>query len=246
VIPPFSPLNATPAPLGVEIWGDPNFAPEKLQAFELGVRHRFDESFSLDFAAYYNKYSDIRGVRLLPAVCAPSFVVVVNNPLCVLSATKIIVPMQFSNLLSGSIRGAELTATWSPTRQWRLIASYAYLEHDFDENPVDFGLFQLDFAELAAGLDARNQWTLRSNLSLNAHWDWDIMLRHVDALPTSEAPAYTEATSRIAWRPRTGFELAVVGENLLHADHREFVSDFVDLAPVSIKRNVRLQARWSF
>ncbi|HYM34429.1 MAG TPA: TonB-dependent receptor, partial [Steroidobacteraceae bacterium] len=245
-LPPFSPFNPTPAPLGVEIWGDPNFRAEKLQAFEFGLRSRLADAFSIDVATYYNKYEDIRGVKLLPPLCSPSMTPLATDPLCVFTATKIVVPMQYTNLLSGHTWGAELTATWNPARQWRLIGSYAYLDHSFQENPVDFGIFQLDFAKLAEGLDARNQWTLRSNLSIGAKWDWDVTLRHVDALPTSEAPAYTEANTRIAWRPRMGFELALVGENLLRPDHREFVSDFVDLSPVSIKRSVRVQARWSF
>src|SRR5215831_10394129 len=118
VLPAASAYNPTPAPLGVEIWGDPNFQPEKLTAFEVGLRHRFHDTFSLDLAGYYNKYSDIRGVRLLPPMCAPSLVAVTNDPLCVLTATKVIVPMQYTNMLSGTIRGAELTATWNPTRHW--------------------------------------------------------------------------------------------------------------------------------
>ncbi len=245
-LPPFSPGNPTPAPLGLEIWGDPNFAPERLRAFELGLRHRFHDRFSIDLATYYNEYSDMRGVQLLPPVCLPSGVAIAGNPLCIFTASKIVVPMQFTNLLSMNTWGAELTATWSPARQWRLIASYAYLNQRSDPNPVDFGFFTLDFAQLSTGLNARNQWTLRSNVSVGTRWDWDVTLRHVDALPTSEAPAYTEANTRIAWRPSIGFELALVGQNLLHADHREFVSDFVDLSPVSIKRSALLQARWSF
>jgi len=240
------PVNPTPAPLGVEIWGDPNFAPEKLKAFELGWRQRLSQAISFDIAAYYNQYSGIRGVRRLPTVCAPSMTPVEENPFCVFTASKIIVPIQYSNLLSGNIWGAELTVNWNPLRNWRLVASYAYLEQDFENNPVDFGDFQLDFAELSAGLDARNQWTLRSSVSLNTRWDWDLFLRHVDALPTGEVAAYTDLNTRIAWRPRIDFELALTGENLLHDDHREFVSDFVDLSPVSIKRAVHLQARWSF
>jgi iron complex outermembrane recepter protein len=244
--PPFSALNPTPIPLGIEIWGDPEFAPEKLTAFEIGVRHQFSDSLAIDLATYYNDYAGMRGMRRLAPRCSPSMTPIESNPACMFTATKIIVPVQYTSLLSGNIVGAELTATWNPVRYWRLVASYAYLNQQFQENPIDFGVLQLDFSAYSAGLNATNQWSLRSSLSLGTHWDWDLFLRHVDALPAGEVAAYTELNTRIAWRPRIDFEIALVGENLLQNEHREFVSDFVDLAPVSIKRAAFLNARWSF
>jgi iron complex outermembrane receptor protein len=245
-LPPFSAGNPTPAPVGIEIWGDPKFAPEKLTAYELGLRHRVNDALSFDLATYYNQYSDMRGVQRLPTVCAPSMTPIESDPLCAFAASKIIVPMQFSNLLSGSIHGIELTATWSPAHYWRLVGSYAYLNQDLQSNTVDFGALQLDFAAYTAGQDAKNQWSVRSSLSLGTYWDWDLFLRHVDQLPAGEVPAYTELNTRIAWRPRINFELALTGQNLLHSDHQEFRSDFLDLAPVAIRRAAYLQARWSF
>jgi len=235
------------APFGFEIWGDPDFAPEKLTAYEIGLRHQFGDAVSVDLTAYYNDYTDMRGVRRLPSVCAPSMTPTDTNPLCIFTATKVILPLQYTNLLSGDIRGAEITVTWNPLRNWRLVGSYAYLDQNFDSNIVDFGAgLSLDFAEFSAGLDAPHQWTLRSSLSLGKKWDWDLFVRHLDSLPAAEVPAYTELNSRIAWRPRIDFEVALVGENLLDKDHVEFVSDFIDLSPVSIERSVQLQARWTF
>lgn len=235
------------APFGVEIWGDPDFAPEKLLAYELGVRQRFNDLLSVDLSTYYNRYSDMRGVRLLPTVCMPSMTLTATSPFCIFTATKVVLPLQYTNLLSGDIWGAELTVTWHPLRNWRLIGSYAYLDQRFDDNIIDFGNGAiLDFGAYEAGLDAPNQWTLRSSVSLGTRWDWDVLLRHLDSLPAAEVPAYTELNTRIAWRPRIDFELALVGENLLDKDHLEFVSDFIDLSPVSIERSVHLQARWTF
>jgi iron complex outermembrane receptor protein len=246
-IPPFTPFfNPTPAPLGLEVWGDQDFGPEKLKAFEAGWRQSLGDALSFDLAAYYNEYSDMRGVRLLPLVCSPNMTQVQTDPFCVLTAQKIIAPMQFTNMLDGSAWGAELSITWNPTPYWRLVGSYSHLEQDFPPNVVDFGIVQLDFSDLNIGLDARNQWSVRSSISLNANWDWDLFLRRIDKLPTAEVDAYTELNTRIAWRPRVDFELALVGDNLLDNTHREFVSDFLELAPVSIDRAVRLHARWSF
>lgn len=235
------------APYGVEIWGDPDFAPEKLTAYEVGVRHRFNDVLSVDVSGYYNRYADMRGIRRLPTVCTPSMTPVAANPLCIFTATKVVLPVQFTNMLTGDVWGGEIAMTWNPLRNWRLIGAYAYLEQRFDENVIDFGggLF-VDLGAYSAGLDAPNQWTLRSSVSLGKNWDWDLLLRHLDALPTAEVPAYTELNTRLAWRPLIDFELALVGENLLDKQHREFVSDFIDLSPVSIERSVHLQARWTF
>jgi iron complex outermembrane receptor protein len=59
-------------------------------------------------------------------------------------------------------------------------------------------------------------------------------VRYISELPTPGTPAYAEAGFRIGWRPTPPLELALIGRDLLHADHLEFVS------PTSV-RQTRLQ-----
>ncbi len=46
--------------------------------------------------------------------------------------------------------------------------------------------------------------------------------RFVGALPHSAVPNYTELTLHLGWRHGAPLELALVGDNLLHASHAEF------------------------
>ena len=60
-------------------------------------------------------------------------------------------------------------------------------------------------------------------------------------------PAYTELDLAIAWRPRNGWELSLVGQNLLHAHHPE--QDFAFSSsgmPTEIQRSVYAKMAWQF
>jgi iron complex outermembrane receptor protein len=245
-LPAGTPPYFLPAPIGIEIWGDPDFEPERQTAYELGWRQRVSQFLSLDLATYYNKYRDVRGVQLLPAVCAPSMTPVDQDPLCVFAANKIVVPLQFTNLLAGETWGGEAVVTLDPLPQWRLTGTYSLFRYAFPENAVMISGESVDFTAGSFGLDARHQWNLRSSLSLGVNWEWDVRVRHVDKLPSAGVDAYSELDTRIAWRPLPSLEIAIAGQNLLRSNHSEFVSDFFDVAPIAIERRVILQARWSF
>ena len=87
---------------------------------------------------------------------------------------------------------------------------------------------------------------MRSSWRLGGDWEFDAHLRYVDELPDTNTTSYTELNLRAAWRMADHTELAVVGSNLLHSQHQEFTSDFFDFAPISIERNIALQARWVY
>jgi len=46
----------------------------------------------------------------------------------------------------------------------------------------------------------------------------------VGELPNPGTPAYNEAGFRLGWRATPHIELALIGRDILHADHLEFVS----------------------
>jgi iron complex outermembrane receptor protein len=66
-------------------------------------------------------------------------------------------------------------------------------------------------------------------LDLGANVELDAYFRHLTAirrLPTDDTgeglPGYAELDLRAAWQASRQIELAVVGQNLLHARHAEF------------------------
>lgn len=243
---PFTAANPTPLPVRGEVWGDEDMDMEKVTSYEFGVRHRLSPLLSFDLALYYNVYEGLRGPGApLPVLCQPSGTPVAENPLCLLRSTELLAPFQMTNVYDTTAWGGELIATYQPISSWKLIGSYARVGHRRQD--VD-----LQLAGGAAGtstigaMDSTNQFSLRSSLTLHRNWDLDAQLRYVDELQLGEVPSYWEMNLRAAWRPTQHFELAVRGSNLLHDRHQEFSSDFGEIVPVWIERNIALQARWFY
>jgi iron complex outermembrane receptor protein len=86
-------------------------------------------------------------------------------------------------------------------------------------------------------------------MSLATHLEMDASLRWVDALRfqngsvTGEVPSYFELDTRIAWVLER-VELALVGQNLLHARHPEY--GFVDPGREQIQRSVYGKISWRY
>ena len=102
----------------------------------------------------------------------------------------------------------------------RLTGSYAHLSHRLRLDP--------DSRDLGRGLletiDPAHQAQLLVRIDLPHQTELDINTRHVGSLPTPGTPAYTEADVRLAWTVSSRLELALIGRDLLHPEHLEFVS----------------------
>jgi iron complex outermembrane receptor protein len=60
----------------------------------------------------------------------------------------------------------------------------------------------------------------------------------VDDLPELDVDSYVAVDGRIAWQPKPGVELSLVGQNLLDNRHREFRSNFYPTPLTEIERSV--------
>ncbi len=58
-------------------------------------------------------------------------------------------------------------------------------------------------------------------------------------------PAYVTMDARLAWRPMTGVELSVVGQNLIEQRHIETVSDQTVIRH-EMERTVYGKVTWAF
>lgn len=92
------------------------FSPEKVTAFELGSKNRFmDGAIQLNFAAYYNKFSDLQVQQALPAPNGLTTISIITN--------------------AGKARsyGAELELIVRPVPKLTFQVGYAYLNSKFTE-----------------------------------------------------------------------------------------------------------------
>lgn len=204
--------------------GNPAFESEKLLAYELGYRAQAYQRLSTSVSTFYNDYDDLRSVeRLNPPATSPVFL---------------------GNTLTARSYGAELTADYAVTDTWRLRAGYTQFKIDFQHKP---GSTDANTGSSEAQ-DAEQFWSLRSSLDLPRNVQLDATYRHVSRIASQNLPAYGELDLRLGWQLPNNLELAVVGQNLLHAHHAEFgtISPSLNSTRKDIERSVYGGLSWHY
>lgn len=177
--------------------GSEDFESESVIAYEAGYRIRPFHRLMIDVATFVNRYDDLRSQEF-PSHLGP--VVLLGNTL---------------NVSTG---GVETGFTLHPLGRWRVHGSYAYLHkafsRDSDSRDISGGV--------AEGNDPAFHYSLRSYLDLPRGFTLDGVFRHVAKRPSPVVPAYSSLDLRAGWSLRPGWELSLVGQNLLDARHPEF------------------------
>ena len=172
---------------------------EDLLAYELGYRYEPTVNLSLDVTAYYNSYKNL---------------------------------LIWGGITAGAENyGLEIAADWDLSKWWSLRASYTYLHMHvrIDESDmISFSHFKdsNDIPPLDVFFESsspNHQFGLRSSFDLSRDLELDLDLRYVDNLDIFVG-SYTEMDARLAWSPRDDLEVSLVGRNLLHSHHLEFMS----------------------
>jgi iron complex outermembrane receptor protein len=182
------------SPPGLTFTGDPDFASEKLIAYEAGYRARVTSRLATDVAVFFNDYDDVRSLEL----STPPRVDLLNN-------------------LNAHTYGGEVSLTYDVLKRTRVTTGYSYLQKHLS---MDAGHRDL-FNGTLEGNDPKHQLFVRQTTNLPGRVEVDSTLRFVDNLPTPFVPHYVELDMRAGWTWKT-LELSMVGQNLLDAQHPEF------------------------
>ena len=202
----------------VYLTGNRDFKPERLTAYEIGYRGEPAAIVSLSASVFYNRYDDLRTVNLGPP--------------------PLDIPLYWGNDMEGNTYGVETWADVQVTDWWRLSPGFRSLHEQlrFKAGYVPIvGLTQ-------AGDDPSAQGFLTSSMDLGSLVTFDASLRYVNALPDPALPGYYELSARVAWRVSAKLELALSGQNLLHARHLEYPAPAGEAVP----RSGMLEIRWGF
>lgn len=194
-------LGAVPAFPGV--YGNPDLAAQEVLGLEAGWRFQPRDTLSLNVAAFYNWYDNLVYTR-------PEAPQLESSP-----APWIQIPTIAANNASGETTGVELSATWRPTDWLRLAGYYAFLHKEVFNDDTGQVLWDQE-------KDVAHQASLRVSFDLPANLTLDLWGRFVDEVPYYDVDAYADLDIRVAWRPKTSVELAVVGQNLLEPGRVEF------------------------
>lgn len=229
VIPPFTSSNPTPFPMQLETLPDPNLKAERLTAYEIGYRSQWSSRFSLDIAAFTNRYQGLSqwklGTPTPDALPIPS---------------ALILPFAYVNAgTTTRTRGIEMVADWRVLDWLRLEGSYTYLKM---RTPPPDGV-NTDYSAKSPD----NQFALRCLMDLDSRTQLDLWLRRVGSLgaQTRDVPAYTALDVRFGYAVSKTLDLSLVGQNLLDRRHAEFV-DSASRPLVYFARGIFAKATWRF
>jgi len=196
--------------------GSPTFESETVIAYEAGYRHQIQERVSVDIATYVNRYDDLRTQEFRPGQ-----------------------PITLMNMMNALTRGVETTVSAQLLPRWQVHVSHAYnwkeLTFDPGSNDPTHGTSE--------GNDPRNIFKLRSYTTVSNRIEADGFFRYVASLPQPAVDAYTELDLRFGYRIRPGWDLSLIGTNLLHDRHLEFRAG---TAPETYERAIALRSVWRF
>ena len=129
-------------------------------------------------------------------------------------------PIVIDNKHRGRVSGLEVGTHVEPSANWQLWASYAWLHETFSFDP--------DSRDQSGGSlehnDPAHQFWVRSFSNLPGRFAFDATFKFVGALPHPEVESYGELTLRVARPLNDRVELELVGDNLLHDRHVEFIN----------------------
>ncbi|HUQ88668.1 MAG TPA: TonB-dependent receptor, partial [Vicinamibacterales bacterium] len=196
--------------------GSPAFKSENVIAYEAGYRQQVYERVSVDVATYVNRYDDLRTQEIRPGQ-----------------------PITLMNMMNALTRGVETTLSAQLLARWQLHVSHAYnwKELTFDAGSTD------PTHGTSEGNDPRHIVKLRSYITLSNRVEADAFFRYVGELPQPAVDAYRELDLRIGYRIRPGWDVSLIGTNLLHDRHLEFRAG---TAPETYERAVTLRSVWHF
>jgi iron complex outermembrane receptor protein len=199
--------------------GTEDFRSESLIAYEAGYRRRWGDRFSVDVAAFNNRYDDLRSQELSPV--PPG------------------IPIRLMNMLHAVTRGVEFSSRTQVTPWWQILGGYTHLWKRFTFDP---GSLDRSGGRDEAN-DPRHIVKLRSYIDAGSRLEFDGFFRYIGMLPNPRVDAYAELDARVGYHIRPGWDVALVGSNLLHKSHLEFRGG---TPPQVYERGVTLRSTWRF
>ena len=222
--------QTTPEPLVAEIIGDPKLKAERLIAYEGGYRAQLRDRVYLDVGAFYSNYNDLQGY-------GPLEVSVSDTP----PPLHILAVLPYANVIEGHTVGTEVSPDWNVVNWWRLRASYSYVHMDLGDKP---GLSNVpNLYSSYVGSSPSHVASFQSIFNLPKRVTFNQTYRYVSQIPTFTVHPYSTVDAGLGWKIGKGFDLSLIGQNLLRPTHAEYGGDPGPL--VEIKRSAFARLIWT-
>jgi iron complex outermembrane receptor protein len=219
---------APPLPIYVQIDGDKDFQPERLVGYEAGYRTLVRSGLYVDVSAFHNQYNDLLSFGNIG-------ISIDTEP----PPTRIALHVPWANGIQGTTDGVEIAPVWSPAGWWQLKGFYAYLHFALENKPGNADVGTVASYE---GSSPQHQVVIRSTINLPKAVEFDQTYRYTGALPAQAVDSYHTVDARLGWQFIPGWEVSLVGQDLLRPQHVEFQHD--PGPAVGIRRSVYVQIHW--
>lgn len=212
--------------------GNENVKDEGLTAFEAGYRTILSTSMSVDIASYFDLYDHQETIE--PAT--PFFEASPAPP-------HLVLPSTYGNLMHGETHGIEVSANLRPAPRWTLSPGYAFEQIHMHLAPESQDTTSVAGAQGASPVHSAQ---LRSTVQLWRGLSWNGSAYFVDRLTDPIVPSYTRLDTQLSWRVSEGASVSLVGQNLAHDLHEEFVDTTDTVRSTFVKRSayVKFTARF--
>jgi iron complex outermembrane receptor protein len=223
------------APTLLSLLGNKEIKPEKLLAWEMGYRSEPISNLSVDIATFYNHYDDL-------LTNERSFAIE-GSPI----PTNAVIRSTFDNQMKGDTWGMELTTNWQVNPDWRVTASYSWLQFDLALKSGSTDVTKVEDTERSA---PQQQYQLHAYWDIQPQLKMNFALYHSDKIYTRNAaglrkvPAYTRFDISFQWQIHANIMLNLGGRNLTDNQHPEFFTTEVNASHVP--RSVYGQLQFSF
>ena len=208
--------------------GNPDLEPEDVVALEAGYRTLLAPKFYVDLALFRNRHDNLVDLGRPTARQETTDGV---------PYTALVLPWINGN--EGTTRGIELAPDWQPSRMFRLRGAYSYVGMDLKAKPENVQQATLPILQ---GSTPRHHLTIQSLLTLPGGVQIDPVYRYVSAREALDIPAYHTADVRLNVPLGRGFELSLVGRDLLQPHHAEWARD--PGPTVEIRRSAYARLTW--
>jgi iron complex outermembrane receptor protein len=226
-------LSTFPLPEGgvgaVVLEASPDFAPERAIAVDVGYRVALSSRVSLDLAGYRYTHRSLGSLENTGWTFA-------TDPV-----PHAVTTLQLANGTEGITRGVESVATWVVGPAWRLRGTYGWYQGSFSKRTGQLLPEELSVLQSSPAHQAHVQ----SWMTLPGRVELDLTLSRIGGRG-GIVPASTRLDLRAAHRLTRRLELALVGENLLDAEHVEFVGELTAVTTTVARRSLGLRVGWSF
>jgi iron complex outermembrane receptor protein len=226
----FQAPNGTP--VVASLFGNPHFKSEESIAWEMGYRTTVVRHLSIDLSAYYNTYSKQETTE--PE--APFFEAMPAPP-------HLVLPVTYQNLMHGEAHGLEIAANWKVTDRWMLSSGYAFEQIHMYLDATSQDKQAVGETDESAPVHTAQ---LRSHLALPHSLAWDSSAYFTSRLGDPHVASYTRLDSGLTWQWKEGISLSLVGQNLLQAEHLEFIDANASVQSALIKRGGYAKFTWHF